>query len=535
MEFIEEGLRGIETNFENTKSKQYKILLDSINKTSKKVYNNCSKFDRTIKKTFPQCPEPPEKIEVFNPNRVICFDENLKANKTMDEWDTTIGILPNRYVKYTINNYRYNNDYDLEFKKKINERDITFYDNINTNEFDYTCFNCKTNTNVHNCATHGKHRKGFVINTDIFINNQTKSIIQHTTNNTKLVIDNYLNIYVPDEKIYLLFNKTPFPEFAFHSNHKLSHIYFDMNLNVDSKVYMSKDEENIKLTLTMCDNLIPDNYKEVYDYFNNTRKLFTILNMDNNINNVDNINKDEEIPEMNLKEHIINGYKDKLNLSLKENKLIKEKIIELEELFIDKSNTVIKLERDLKYQQQDFLEKCEKMEQDKFNFKTMELNTELLASKFSILMETDEKTKLKLKNYELKYNSIKDINNGLIEKYKLIKTNLNEVNTINTKYENEILYHEEKIITLQNEINENNNVIEKINNQNLILESRLTNIGELSTDSLEQALTEQNNELIEQIKDYKEKINELNKENNKLNTNINNYKITLTGLFESTI
>jgi len=252
--------------------------------------------------------------------------------------------------------------------------------------------------------------------------------------------------------------------------------------------------------------------------------------MDNNINNVDNINKDEEIPEMNLKEHIINGYKDKLNLSLKENKLIKEKIIELEELFIDKSNTVIKLERDLKYQQQDFLEKCEKMEQDKFNFKTMELNTELLASKFSILMETDEKTKLKLKNYELKYNSIKDINNGLIEKYKLIKTNLNEVNTINTKYENEILYHEEKIITLQNEINENNNVIEKINNQNLILESRLTNIGELSTDSLEQALTEQNNELIEQIKDYKEKINELNKENNKLNTNINNYKITLTGL-----
>jgi hypothetical protein len=533
MEFIEEGIRSIESKFEETKTKQHQVLLDTITKTAKQIQGNCSRFDNQIRKSFPNCPEEPSNYDIFNPKRVVVIEDG-KAVKTIDNWDTKEGILPNRYVKY-----------DIRMVQTNNEEIGKAFDNIKIETFENTFSQLKCNCN-HNytcgCRCWNSQQ---ILNNKKYNNHPINFNNNQNMNNFWIVnlhIDNYLNIYEPSNGLYIMFNKTPFPEFAFHSNHIFKDVYVSFNKclfnNSKSGVIQSKDNEQ-KL-LEHVNYLIPENYQTVYEYFNNTRKLFKTFETDTEKLNADN-SVDKGIPEMDTKDMVIEGYKEKLEMYIRENQTIRDKILELEQLFIDKSNLVQDLERQIKYKEQELLEQKNKfeqsiieqketLEQERFKFKTEELNTDLLKQKFSTLMETSETATKQLRDYELKYQKIKDTNNGLLEKIKLIKSNLEASNEINSRYENEILNHKQSLTKMGSKVKENTQRVNELEKQNEVLEQRLLNSASTSTDALEQALQEQNSDLQSQIKEVKSQLHNMTKEKNKFEELVRKYKSTLQGL-----
>lgn len=507
MEIIEKGIRDIETKYEETQQKQKTYLIDTINNTAKLIQNNCSKFDNLIRKYFTDCPEHPETFNIFNPKRVIII-ENDKAVKTIENWNTKEGILPNRYVKYNIRCVQTSN-------KDVGKA----FDNIT---IDKLCSIFNKKYGIDNNKLYDRNG-GSVI---LLLSNRHELANYYIYD---LEVDNYLNIYEQTTGVYIMFNKIPFPEFAFHSNHKFNNIYVNFNECLFNNKNINKihSKDNEKQMLELINHLIPENYEQIYQYFNNTRKLFTQFEVDKDaiISTEDN-----DIEETDVKDTIITSYKEKLEMYIKENQTIRNKILELEKTFIDKSNKVLELERIIKSKEQEICNINENLEQHKFHQKTEDLNTELLKQKLQILMETDDKLKKELKNYELKYNKIKDSNVGLIEKLKLMKNNISETNEINIKYENEILIHKQQIIEFKDIIKDTENKLNESNKQIEILEKRIITSAENSTDALEIALTEQNKDLQTQIKELKNQINELKKENTKYQNLINKYKSTLQGL-----
>jgi hypothetical protein len=519
MEFIEEGIRSIESKFEETKTKQHQVLLDTINKTAKQIQGNCSRFDNQIRKSFPNCPEEPSNYEIFNPKRVVVIEDG-KAVKTIENWDNNKGILPNRYVKYDMRCVLSNNN-DLS---KIFDKQ--------------TCINFRDNLNKIKEKHHYSNINNLYFNFYEQIQYKNYQFKLNDFQEKQLQVDNYNNIYVPEFGLYLMFNKTPFPEFAFHSNHKYNMVYITTpHYNIGGFI-QSKDNEQ-KL-LEHVNYFIPENYQTVYEYFNNTRKLFKTFETDTEKLNTDN-SVDKDIPEMDTKDMVIEGYKEKLEMYIRENQTIRDKILELEQLFIDKSNSVQDLERQIKYKEQELLEQKNKyeqsmteqketLEQERFKFKTEELNTDLLKQKFSTLMETSETATKQLRDYELKYQKIKDTNNGLLEKIKLIKSNLEASNEVNSRYENEILNHKQSLTTMSNTVKENIQRVNELEKQNEVLEQRLLNSASTSTDALEQALQEQNSDLQTQINEVKLQLQNMTKEKNKFEELVRKYKSTLQGL-----
>jgi hypothetical protein len=546
MEHIEKGLQDIENKYNETQTKQYKILLDTINKTAKQVSNNCSSFDAKIRKTFPDCPQKPDTYNVFNPKKVVVFDYESKVSKTIDSWDNTEGILPNHYFTYSIR--LVNCHWDIGLYKHIEQLkpedifnrlilQINNQCNVSSCSFNnkngngirhrHTCGQNSSYSTIHygNGNGNGNNNKNVYKgynNSDIDINTYNIASSEYCQ------VDNYNNIYLEKAGLYLMFNKTPFPQFAFYSNHKYSDIYFlprDMCNIMHKDILESKDNE--KLLLDGIINLLPENLSEINNYYNNVRKLFNHFTIDKE--SLDNIMNDD-IPEMDLKDMIIREYKEKLESYIKENKVIRDKILDLEQLFIDKSNQVIDLERRFNHKELEVKEELEKLEIEKFKFKSDELNTDLLKQKFTSLMETNEKSKTKLSDYEIKYNKIKDINNGLLEKLKLVKNNLEEYKEINSRYEKEIISHKEELLKLNDSINENNKKVIEYKTKNNELEQRLLNSASTSTDALEVALSEQNNDLKTQIQELNEQIRKLTTEKNKFELTINTYKSTLNNL-----
>jgi len=325
MEEINKSIVNLEQQLEQsikTLKKEYQLGIHNSQKHIK-VINDI--FDNGLKE-FGIISPGEERSKLFNPEIVIDYNEKREPIKVIrkDDWDETLGFLPNRKVMYEIRLIGCE-DYQLDIKLfNINTKLLNKISRIN---FDPSLREiCQNNSSCIDC----------------------NNLI-----NIKLYVDNYLNIMIDkyDETylkncrrfeqqknkqdrqsmIYLCINKLPVPEYCFNYKLKLNNIYIEkkkgsmlfsegpiMNL-------IHNYNKNEKHSIIGFKYFIPDNYDEVYQYFVKVRDMIhnqiipfkkdrEIKDKELETLKTDNESKDKEIAELKLqlqqKNNLLEKYKD---------------------------------------------------------------------------------------------------------------------------------------------------------------------------------------------------------------------------------
>lgn len=282
MDIINTSLNNLKLELNNSikklKDEYEKTILD----TSNYYKNIFTEFDKYLLEYFPQINDFPNVLPQnirYNPSIIIEYDNDRKPKQILRkgdrDWNEDIGYLPNRKIMYSINLIYFDHK---DIAIEVENLDISnIYRFISTNWLIYI-------------------RKG--------INYQ--NIIK-----LELHIDNYLNIqpYVSNQNktnsnVYFCFNKIPFPEVAFTTKRLKNLIVSNINNIINNYNINSKDNELD--ILNKAKYYIPDNYEEIYNYYDGYRKLSGMYNT------------------------LINENKDKLKVLGDENELYKNKNNELE-------------------------------------------------------------------------------------------------------------------------------------------------------------------------------------------------------------
>ena len=262
MDKINKALQNLHTTLAESKQKLRDDYCNGIRATSthfQEIYNN---FDTLASTYIPRYQTNNGVIdtitnEIFNPNIVIeCVDGKPSIIVRPDEWNSEIGYLPNRREMYTITAYilKYdNNCIDenkiIELSKNVEILNIHNYDDVDT-----------IIKHAHSCRT----------------NNPGVDVIN-------ISVDNYLNMYaILGNKmgIYVCLNKVPFPEFAFTTNVKYNNMYIIYYKTVyDTNIYSKNSDAT---TLCNASSCIPENWQEVYNYFDGIRAMIhaKVFNID---------------------------------------------------------------------------------------------------------------------------------------------------------------------------------------------------------------------------------------------------------------
>ena len=263
---IEKGLQHIEkTNTEkiNLYNNRIEFHQDAISKYedgiqthrllfSKVIYesalfsnNCCENVDREFNKLFPQVGDdeiPPLGItQPFNPKIIVEFRDN-KPSGLIKLWDTEKGVLPNVMV------------YNTYF---VNRTDNPiWYDTARNTACNGEGFVDAGYNDIDDSDVYRYHPK---FNTD---NEDVNELMSY-----KFEVDNYLNLYEPNTGLYLMFNKTSFPDCALKFRNYQYEQKEVSNFNLNEMVKYS--DEKILETVR---NLVPNNIEDVYNYHNSYRQ-----------------------------------------------------------------------------------------------------------------------------------------------------------------------------------------------------------------------------------------------------------------------
>lgn len=290
MEIINKSLQVLDTNLASAIQKLKNEAQQAIVNTADYYFNSYKNYDITLVNYFPKLsnmPEiKPENIR-FNPKMVIEYDIlNQEPKKILREgdWNKDIGYLPNRKVMYEI---------ELIQCRHINEAKI--FENLDIynlknfmndgNFWTKDLFHIPQDINIYNINELPKKCRKVRIGTNTFNVNDIN--FKEPIWKFILEVDNYLNItsklcmdgYIT-ENIYFCFNKTPFPDFSFLSNNKFKNFIMSGEHNILNEIHKDIIFSNDKnqYILTKSRYFVPENYKEVYNYFNGIRKLGNLYN-----------------------------------------------------------------------------------------------------------------------------------------------------------------------------------------------------------------------------------------------------------------
>lgn len=555
METIEKALFDLSSRNSEFTEKQVQNVAKVVYTTAESSSKSSNNLDSLFKKHFPEINDLGTVTDKPNPHFVIEFKDG-KPLKEFTGWNHEIGILPNhRYIgKYYIDIGTEVNEnailYCTSHKKKIeyikcgtcNNNPFNNYNNINTisccsssSSLLYSC-GCKINNQTRYCP--GILKNIIHITNQIPCAPQARSEDRHlffTDKTIEFEVDNYLNLYHKPSGLYLMFNKTAFPLFPFYNkkyifqSKRLNNISFDFNHDF----YRSIDRRGE--LLEKINELIPTDYHQVYDYFNRFRmfpQYKTTLDLSDCKINESDIEHDDP------KDRIIEELKTKLSFVMekvnKSNEIIDTmtedyskhsvKIKELERQLSGKDEEIVKLKSEYK---NNTVDEIEKLKVELFNMNKVLLEKTNIELQKQALGKDIDNIKLELKTTSKKLNKMRDINNGMIEQIKQLKTSnkdLTEQNTFVTKEFNELKCDFEKE---QTKIKEHVKTInEKEVEYNKLLE-QVSNQGKNSSDSLEQALSDQLDIIKTQKDEMETKYRQLLNEKNTLQQEINRYKSTL--------
>jgi hypothetical protein len=498
--------------------------------------------------------------EPFNPNTVVEFrdgkvfgDADNKCNKIIEEWDNDIGLLPNRQVM---------GNYYIDIGENYYNNRTTMYCCIHkvlspkvqcagcakqyiNPSFDTPNLPCghphKTYAKPMACAC--SHTSNFQY---IFAPRQTspdivrgidKQLFISDTTHT-FEIDNYLNLYHPPTKLYILFNKTAFPNIAFHFQ---KNIYDSKRMEALPNTELLKESYHNSLDNTIeflnnITNIIPDDLYEKRDFFNRFRKFDSFSS---NRVMVDELESGETDPNISLNNALQKRLNETVRRAEDAENVMNEMVVEYEKQSEDKKNIYYELcqvkKSKLEKKNKKNIKMLEKVEElNNTNFKLMKklMDVETYKAKTEYLGESYEEMKRKVEDLKLENEKVRNITTRLTSQYvseKERSENFSQDYNLLTRRWDEIVVQNaeylKKMKILENELGvkilESNNLTEKIKG-----------FGVGSTNALENALTDKIGILENKLEKRNETEIILKKENTLLGQELKKYKDTIGSLFQ---
>ena len=555
MESIEQGLNNIDLHRQDAIKRHKQLFANAVYEAANVSNKCCNNLDKEFIKYFPEIASE-SKTTPFNPNTVVEFrdgtvfgDADNKCNKTIDEWNHDIGLLPNRQV---MGNYYIDigETYTIPCMycnlHKVHSPVVKCMGcnkEYNLPNFQGPILPCGHQWNTYakpmscactNAPTHFIYNYNTIPSPDIGRGSDKQlfnSSITHT-----FEIDNYLNLYHPPTKLYILFNKTAFPNIAFHFQ---KNIYDSKRMKALPNTELLKESYHKSLDnrddfLKNITNIIPDDLYEKRDFFNRFRKFDYFssnrvmvdelesgeTNITLTLNNALQKRLNETVRRAEDAENIMNDMVVEYEKQSEEKKNIYYKLCQLKKSTLEKENN----------KNTTMFNKIEELNNINFKLTKKLMDVETYKAKTEYLGESYEEMKRKVEDLNLENEKVRNITTRLTSQY------------ISEKERSEKFAKDNMLLSrrFSSMVDKNTEYLKKVDilNDELevkILESNnLTEIikdfGNGSTSGLENALTDKIQILENNIKDKNETEISLKNENILLSKKLKKYKDTIGSL-----
>uniref|UniRef100_A0A6C0E6T9 Uncharacterized protein n=1 Tax=viral metagenome TaxID=1070528 RepID=A0A6C0E6T9_9ZZZZ len=386
-------------------------------------------------------------------------------------------------------------------------------------------------------------------------------------------IDNYMNMYHPTNKFYIMINKTSFPLFPFYMFRKhfvndsnpsyqkqllpsctANHDdYLNLKFNMTENVNYSK-KDNRDTILANVHSLVHPQYKNLLEFVEKFRNFseykfdITDTNGANQKEREEKLEQKREIYSAQSKiirgletklEETLTKYKastqfietitNKLNTSLTElvqkNREIDVKnaqILKLEHKLIETSKT-LETEKN-----QTINELNIEHEKNVLILKRQLVDADCFKTQCSSLEITIDDVKNDLSNAKLQIQKEKDSNKGLLQSIINTKEELSKVKADNEELLKTISEYTKLNRNMENENNDKNNIIEKLKVENKFLSDQVSQKYNEKNDELFKALNQRIKELEKEYKDLSKSYKTVNDSKNRSDTELANIKQLLS-------
>ena len=553
MDTIEQGLKRIDEHNISAINKHKELLSKAISESAN-ISNKCSQnLDNEFIKIFPEINELNNtEISIFNPVTVIEFRDN-KAYQIIDTWNKDNGLLPERNVmgEYFVDIGNYiTKGYCIKHKKHINTL---------------------ASTNYYNC---GCYSPSFIFDNKQYIGNyQSTPDLNRTPDNKPFYsettytfqVDNYLNLYHSESGLYLMFNKTSFPIIPFHfrtNKYKKSIIYDSkkIELLINSKLFDKSYHSSIDSRATFLNDIntiIPDDIITTYDFFNRFRQFKSFTFENTNIDLIDintNTNANTTSQYEDPRDKLIENYKFRLQTTTKraENaeKIMKTMVEEYEQKSVD----IKAINFEIQQLKKELLDKQEQYKKELLENETKQIISyvnkieDLKTTNFRLNQQLLDIETYKLDNDMLgiSLNTIKKekdnalltlektraINDKLLTQIKSEKTSIELIKQANSEFKNNYMMLEIHNNQLQTNILKlEEQCKDKMVECNQFLDA-FTNLGNTSSNALENALSDKVDLLKTDNTNLKEENIKLITENSKITKQLVKLQTTLKNMLE---
>ena len=590
MESIERGIHTIDEHTKNAIQKHKEILAKTIFDTAKKSNVSLQSFEKQCLKIFPNIDSVgTDDVNIFNPHTVIEFREG-KSYQVIESWNKDDGLLPDRKTmgKYYVDKLKNDSELGKNISKKkyyIPEHNASyssFYGNIspihNYNVSNYTLqfsdYKYNLKDNYDNIAFIEQNSKviskylNSLSGENIINRGESRDYIFDFDRTITFEVDNYLNLFHKPTGLYLMFNKTPFPLACFYfareynqlPNKEYYQIFLskrvtDFDLQFTHQNYQSLD--NRSKLIEEINTIVPDNYNRIFKLFDNFRNFQSFKSS----GNYDLTKPNNDISQLDPKDRIIEGLKFKLNETIKRCENSEKIISDMIEEYNKKSIKVQEIERErslLELQIKEMKEEYEKkssnvdIEIEKIKIKNKETiiniteekdrelmslysrlnNAEAFKAKTEELGISMSSLQKQVEQLELNKHKLRDINNGIVLQLKQEKDRNSKLSNDN----DELLSQITKFKSINDElVNKNIKITkdyeEKIN-ECWSLNEKLGIMGQESSNVLENALSDQLDNMKEQLTSLKSDNKKLTEEKNKVTKQLDKMKNVLSNLME---
>ena len=551
MESIEQSLHKINQCSQDAIKKQQLMFTNSIH-NSAKVSNTCSNnLDREFRKLFPEVETlGTETEEPFNPSTVVEFRDN-KAYQVIDSWDKDDGLLPNRKVMY---------DYHIDINTTA--KNMKWYCSTHKIWSGITCSGCNqlkaVDLNCNHSPSYYKMTCGCNLrnhylcryNPDYASLDLIRKINDSLFKTYTFEVDNYLNLFHVESGLYIMFNKTSFPIIPFVLNNG---VYYSKQMetifaNIFNKTYQQSKDSQVEF-IEKVNEVVPDDIEQVYDLFNRFRQ-FKSFNYGGSIvpKNVPEIEDDK----LDSRDKLIKSYQLRLNEMTKQFDSAQKLINDMTEEYENKSNKVKEVTFELNQCKSELLEKTnqfkkellekelgykmesvkeiEELKSKNFGLNQQFLEIETYKAKLESSGVSMDSIKRENSELELKIQKIRNINDKLLKQLRKEKGRNEDLNKYNNTLNHNIIGYEESNTKLKRQIDDLKDEVKDRTSECGKLSKDMIELGNRSSDVLENALSDKLEQLELKYQDQKDANMEIERENKRMEKELKKYKDTLSKL-----
>lgn len=575
MEGVENKLRLLESKNQEYIAKHKAILADAFYDTAKSSILASISLDNEFSKYFPEASKHGKTdIEPFNPGFVCQYDKKSQEFSVIDTWNKTKGILPDRKVMgfhYVYTGY-----------------------NTSGSSGDWFCTSHKMKMygnggNTANCGCPYRNVYRLLPNQKMSIESDDQ--YYYTTGQYYYFeVDNYLNLYHPGSKLYIVFNKTAFPSFPFYQAMILSkkrdhnfEIYEETQVN--SKYYFRifrgtifeesqfkfkfNDYQSVDRRPELLQNmkqLIPENYDEIFQLFDRFRQFKSYDLVSNQIVTESDENEGEDTPQMSLQEQTILSLRAKADESISRAEIAEKTVLDLMEKYNQQSAEVMDLKRRLSQTELNLTKKeaetqlnqfkeaieketalrnengaqqeeIEQLKKEVFRL-TKELGeSQILQTKCSAIGESLSVKDKELEKTRLSMKKIRDINTNLVKEIQHYKKQIESLSANNSilldrtsQKNNELEQLKESKRSVEESNTKHSETILELNQRVSHLTEEMQKMGSNSSNSLENALSDRISELEFKIKTLSDEKKDICRKSIKTEQELNALKAKIKGI-----